>query len=70
MSTKNRINLAVSDKTKDRLSDLQDRMDSSSLSEVIRRAVELLDVVTEHQLNGETVLIRSPNGETEIKVLM
>lgn len=70
MTEKNRINLAVSAKTKDRLNALQERIDSSSLSEVIRRSVELLDTVSAHQELGDVIVIKARDGsETELKVL-
>lgn len=70
MSEKDRINLVVTTRTKQRLIHLQERMDSATLSEVIRRAVELLDTVTDNQANGGTMSLKSTDGtETSVKVL-
>ena len=48
---------------------LKENLDSDSLSEVIRRSVELLEILTERQQKGDTIILRSPEGkETEVIV--
>ena len=70
MTEKIKINVAVSEKTKKRLAILQSRTDSSSVAEVIRRAVDLLDTVSAHQERGGSLVFRDHDGtETVVKVL-
>lgn len=71
MPAKNRINLVVSDRTKSQLSDLQDRLDSSSLTDTIKRSIELMDYVSQSALKGEDIVLRSQNGdETRLQILL
>ena len=63
------MNLAMSERTRARIEALKDALDSDSLSEVIRRSVELLEILTERQQKGDTIILRSPEGkETEVIV--
>ncbi len=67
MSTKKAMNLAMSEKTRDRLESLKVRMDSDSFSEVIRRSIELMEVLVEHKAAGDSIILRSQEGsEKEI----
>jgi hypothetical protein len=67
---KNRINLVVSDRTRDQLSELQNRLDSSSLTDTIKRSIELMDFISQSTLKGEDIFLRGPNGdETKLQVL-
>ena len=46
---------------------MKETLDSDSMSEVIRRSVELLEILTERQQRGETLILRAPDGkETEV----
>ena len=56
------MNLAMSERTRARIEGLKETLDSDSLSEVIRRSVELLEVLSERQANGDTIILRSPDG--------
>ena len=70
MPAKNRINLVVSDRTRDQLSELQNRLDSSSLTDTIKRSIELMDFISQSTLKGEDIVLRGPNGdETKLQVL-
>ena len=70
MPVKNRINLVVSDRTRDQLSELQNRLDSSSLTDTIKRSIELMDFISQSALKGEDIVLRGPNGdETKLQVL-
>ena len=63
------MNLAMSERTRARIMALKENLDSDSLSEVIRRSVELLEILTERQQKGDTIILRSPEGkETEVIV--
>ena len=63
------VNLAMSERTRARMEALKETLDSDSLSEVIRRSVELLDILTERQMKGDAIILRSSDGkETEVIV--
>lgn len=63
------MNLTTSKRTRARIEALKETLDSDSLSEVIRRSVELLEILTERQRKGDVIILRSPEGkETEIIV--
>lgn len=63
------MNLAMSTRTRARIESLKETLDSDSLSEVIRRSVELLELLTERQQKGDAIILRSPEGkETEVIV--
>ncbi len=67
---KERIHLVVSPKTKERLTTMQERLDCQSMTEVLRRAIELLDVVTESQDRGDKLVIERADGSsTELHVV-
>ena len=56
------MNLAMSERTRARIEGLKERLDSDSLSEVIRRSVELLEILSERQAEGDALILRSPDG--------
>jgi hypothetical protein len=58
-----RLNLAMPLRTKQLIDDLQKRTGAGSMSETIRRALALLDVVTEQQKKGGELYLHWPNGE-------
>lgn len=63
------MNMAMSERTRARIEALKTTLNCDSLSEVIRRSVELLEIVTERQQNGDVIILRSPEGkETEVIV--
>lgn len=71
MSTKERINLVVSTRTRSRIEELQERLDSATLAEVIKTSVHLLDVVTERQIAGDKFILHKKDGsETELTFIM
>ncbi|MEM7429469.1 MAG: hypothetical protein AAF441_25635 [Pseudomonadota bacterium] len=71
MSAKERLNLVVSPRTRTRIEGLQDRLDSGSLSDVIRQAIQLLDLITERQIEGDKIVVRAKDGsETELTVVL
>ncbi|SMX27308.1 hypothetical protein TRP8649_01411 [Pelagimonas phthalicica] len=64
------MNLAMSERTRSKIEALKERLDSDSLSEVIRRSVELLEILSDRQSNGDTIVLRTPEGkETEVIIL-
>ena len=60
-----RLNLELSRPVHEQMQALQKRSDASSLTEVIRRALALYDVVTEHLSGGGQVVLRREDGEEE-----
>jgi hypothetical protein len=73
MTTKDekvRLNLLMPQKTKQLIDDLQDRTGAGSMSEIIRRALALLDVVTEKQEEGGQLYVHWPDGrQSQIHIL-
>lgn len=57
-SGKERLNLDMHPDVKAQLLDLQDRMKADSMSEVIRRAVQVLDTLQQAQASDSVVIIR------------
>jgi hypothetical protein len=62
---KERLSLEVNPTVKDLLKDLERRSHATSLTEVIRRSLSLLDLVLEHQESGGTLIFRHPDGTDE-----
>jgi hypothetical protein len=58
-----RLNLAMPPRTKQLIDDLQERTGAGSMSETIRRALALLDVVTEQQKKGGELYLHWPDGK-------
>jgi hypothetical protein len=58
-----RLNLAMPLQTKQLIDDLQKRTGVGSMSETIRRALALLDVVTEQQKKGGELYLHWPDGQ-------
>ena len=60
-----RLNLELSRQVHDQMQTLQKRSDATSLTEVIRRALALYDVITEHLSSGGRIILRHKNGDEE-----
>jgi hypothetical protein len=73
MTTKDekvRLNLVMPLKTKQLIDDLQDRTGAGSMSETIRRALALLDVMTSKQEEGGELYVHWPDGrQSQIHIL-
>lgn len=68
--TKTRLHLAMPEKTKQIIDDLQVRTGAGSMTEVIRRALALLDVVSAEQENGGELFVHGRGGtKTKIRIL-
>lgn len=65
-----RLNLEVSGRVRNQLDDLLKRGDSTSLTEVIRKALALYDLYLEHVQEGGQVIFRHPDGEEEKLVIV
>jgi len=65
-----RLSLDISQKVREQLDLLEIRTEAGSITEVIRRALALYDLVTEHQAEGGKLIFRYTDGDDEIlKVL-
>lgn len=68
--TKERINLFVSKQTRKKIDVIQKRIDAESLSDVVRKAISLLDIISEAEKNGEQIVTRAEDGsETRIRLV-
>jgi len=64
------LNLAMPHKTKQLIDDLQERTGSGTMSETIRRALALLDVITAKQEEGGKLFVHWPNGtQSQVHIL-
>jgi hypothetical protein len=68
-AVKERINLVVSKQTRDKIEELQKRLDLGSISEVIRRGVSVLDVLSKYEENGSVILMRGDGTEVQLQLL-
>ena len=62
---KTRLNLEVP-KSRDQLDDLIARSGASSLTEVIRRALAIYDLVLEHSAEEGKIVLRHKDGREEV----
>ena len=60
-----RLNLVVSPQVKERIERLQEAHDGATITEVVRRALALLEDLTEVRREGSRLLIESSSGEIE-----
>lgn len=77
MKTKSeRLNLLIPNRTRKLLEQLKERIGAASLTEIIRCALNVLDIISEAVLSGKQVIIRNPSsvdstkGEVEIKIIL
>jgi hypothetical protein len=63
---RSRLSLDVSQTIKDQLTGLVTRTEAGSITEVIRRALALYDLVTEHQAEGGKLIFRHADGKQEV----
>ena len=60
-----RLNLDLTPQVKERLRHLQDRTDSASLTEVIRRALALYEIAIAHLEKNGRIVLENKDGSTE-----
>jgi hypothetical protein len=63
---KARLTIEVPAKTRDQLTDIVERSGASSLTEVIRRALALYDLILEHNADDGKLVLRHKNGREEV----
>lgn len=66
VNEKKRLTLEVPTKTRDQIDDILKRSGAASLTEVIRRAMALYDLVLEHQAAGGKLVLRHEEGGDEV----
>lgn len=66
MDKKYRLQIDFSEKAYKELESIQQRLDASSKSEVIRTALGVLRWITEESDNGHRILVEKPEGPREI----
>lgn len=64
--SKVRLNLEFTKGVKDTLDELQQRTESPTITEVFRRSLALLDMVSEHLQHGGSVVLRHKDGREEV----
>jgi hypothetical protein len=63
---KARLTIEVPAKTRDQLTDIVQRSGASSLTEVIRRALALYDLILEHNSDDGKLVLRHKDGREEV----
>jgi hypothetical protein len=61
-----RLSLDVSARVRAQLENLESRTEAGSITEVVRRALSLYDLVIEHQEEGGKLVFRHSDGEEEL----
>ena len=61
--TKHRLNLVLPERSMERLEELKDRTDASSVTEVVKNALMTYESLADHLSKGVTFSGRYPNGE-------
>jgi hypothetical protein len=65
-----RLNLEIARPVHEQMQALQARSQATSLTEVIRRALALYDLVTEHITNGGEIILKTrKGGEEKLRIL-
>ena len=65
-----RLNLDMPESVKERLEQLRDNTHADSMSEVVRRALALYELVTREVVQGSSLIIKSSNGsERHIEII-
>jgi hypothetical protein len=63
---KARLNLELDPAVRRSLDDLQEKSGASSLTEAIRRALALYDMVIDHSARGGKLILRDAEGQDEV----
>lgn len=66
---KPRLNLAISQSVKDRMENLKDQIGADSLTEVVRRAIDVLELVVKEQKEGNFIQI-SKKDEPPMRIYL
>ena len=69
-AAKKRVQFDFTPKALDRLDLLGERINATTRAEVVRRALELLDVVSDGATKGHSIIVRTPDGREKELVLI
>jgi hypothetical protein len=58
-----RRNIELQPQAAERLDKLKEKLEASTDSEVLRRALKILEQLIEDEANGKRVFVREPNGD-------
>lgn len=68
--TKYRLNIDLEPKARTELPKLQKKLGATSLIDVFRKALALLELILDHQKSGGKVVLVNPDGSSEsIKII-
>jgi hypothetical protein len=70
MAAKKRFNLELGPATYERVQALVELTEASSLSEVLRRALEVYDQLVRAQRDGAHILLRRPQGRESERLII
>ena len=65
-----RLSLDISPKVRDQLDLLERKTEAGSITEVVRRALSLYDLVVEHQGEGGKLIFRHSDGDDEVLLVL
>lgn len=68
--TTTRLNLELSTQARERLESLTTRSDTSTLTDVVKRALYLYDVLLTHQQSGGSVVLKDVEGHEQRLILV
>lgn len=60
-----RINLEIDSDVREAMAELQQKSGATSVTEVIRRALAVYDLITDHTMHGGKLILRNSDGEDE-----
>ena len=60
-----RLSLDITPRVREQLSHLEKKTEAGSITEVVRRALALYDLVVEHQREGGKLIFKHTDGEEE-----
>lgn len=60
-----RLSLDITPRVREQLTDLEKKTEAGSITEVVRRALALYDLVVEHQGEGGKLIFKHTDGEEE-----
>lgn len=64
-----RLSLEMSEVVRQNLEDLRDRTQADSMTEVIRRALAVYELLWDEKTKGAKLVLRAPDGEKEVILL-
>lgn len=65
-----RLNLVIHQRVREQVERLRDRMGADTLSEAVRRAVGMVEMITDHVRGGGVIVLRDRDGAERELLLM